>query len=79
MIKKYPFCFVIYITNINYIRYYQTGYSVDTKILWPQGYVWWVIIVRENHYDSHNLQFFYVTWLDLLFNVLLLDLDLYLE
>ena len=50
------FDFVIYITNINNIRYYQTGYPVDTKI--PQGYVWWVLIVRQNHYDLRKLQFF---------------------
>ena len=27
------FLVLLYITNINYICYYQTGYSVDTKIL----------------------------------------------
>ena len=39
--------------------YYQSGYSVDTKLLWPQGYVWWVLIVRQNHSDFHKLQFFF--------------------
>ena len=38
--------------------YYQSGYSVDTKLLWPQGYVWWVLIVRQNHSNFHQLQFF---------------------
>ena len=66
--------FSIYITNINYICYYQTGYSVDTKILGLQGYAWWVLIVKQNHYDFHKTSFLYYLE-ELLFNVLLLGLS----